>query len=110
MRNRNRHIKTMWIKSRLSFVACGATRDVALHITSYPWPKEVSGQHVLRLFNTKMSHQTTAMGFLQQPKTNGASWNTQLVSMVEKAFTQQEFLPQSSLSTIFKSIFEVHSI
>jgi hypothetical protein len=42
------------------------------------WPKEVSGQHILHLFNTKMSHQTTAMRLLQQQKTNGASWNTQL--------------------------------
>jgi hypothetical protein len=97
----------MWIKSRLSFVACGAMRDVALHITPHPWPKEVSGQHILRVFNTKMSHQTTAMRLLQQQKMNGASWNTQLVSTVEKAFTQQKFLPRSSLSTIFKSIFEV---
>jgi hypothetical protein len=97
----------MWIKLRLSFVAYGATRDIALHIMPHLWPKEVSGQHVLRLSNTKMSHQTTAMSFLQQQKMNGASWNTQLVSMVQKAFTQQKFLPRSSLSTIFKSIFEV---
>jgi hypothetical protein len=39
----------------------------------HPWPKEVSSQHVLHLFNTKMSHQTTAMRFLQQQKTNRAS-------------------------------------
>jgi hypothetical protein len=81
----------MWIKLRLiSFVARGATRDLPLHITPHPWPNEVSGQHVLHLFNTKISHQTTAMRFLQQQKTNGASWNTQLVNTVEKAFTQQK--------------------
>jgi hypothetical protein len=54
-------------------------RDIALHITPHPWPKEVSGQHILHLLNTKISHQTTAMRFLQQQKMNGASWNTQLV-------------------------------
>jgi hypothetical protein len=38
-----------------------------------------------------MSHQTTAMRLLQQQKMNGTSWNTQLVSTVEKVFTQQNF-------------------
>jgi hypothetical protein len=50
--------------------------------------------YVLHLFNTKISQETTAMRFLQQQKMNGASWNTQLVSTVEKAFTQQKFLPR----------------
>jgi hypothetical protein len=39
-------------------------REVALHIMPHPWPKEVSGQHVLHLFNTKISHQTATMHLL----------------------------------------------
>jgi hypothetical protein len=32
-------------------------------------------KNVCHLFGSKMSHQTTAMRFLQQQQTNGASWN-----------------------------------
>ena len=74
-RNRKRHIQTMWIQSRLSFLTRRASSNKALNITPHPRPKEVCGQHCLRLLSTKVAHQTTTMRFLQQQETNGTNWN-----------------------------------
>ena len=60
-RNRKRHIQTMWVQPLLSFLTCGALSHVPLHITPHPRPKEVCGQHLLRLLGTKMSHQSASM-------------------------------------------------
>jgi hypothetical protein len=49
----------MRVKSGLSFVARGATTDVALNITPHLRLIEVSGHDILGLFNTKMPHQAT---------------------------------------------------
>jgi hypothetical protein len=102
----------MRVKLRLSFVASRTPRHVALHVVPHFWPKEVSGQYILCFLHSKMSHQTTSMRFLQKQKANRTSWNTQLVSMVQKTVLQHIFVLRSPLSTILISIFEVdiHSI
>ena len=46
-RNRKRHIQTMWVQPRLSFLTCGASSHVPFYILPLPWPKEMCGQHLL---------------------------------------------------------------
>jgi hypothetical protein len=107
-RNRKRHIKIMWVKSRLSFVVSRTPRHIALHVAPHFWPKEVSGQYILCFLHSKMSHQTTSICFLQKQKVNGISWNTQFVSKVQKTVMQHIFISHSPLSMILISIFEIY--
>src|SRR4051812_41052069 len=63
-RNRKRHIQTMWIKARLSFLTSSAACHKSLNIATHAWPKEVCSKNILRLLDTKVSHQSSSMRLL----------------------------------------------
>src|SRR3954467_15438224 len=82
----------MWIKARLSFLTSSAACHKSLNNSTHTWPKEVCNKNILRLLDTKVSHQsvTTSVNYAPRFKP-GCSEMVEIVRRGPNAHTGRPF-------------------